>query len=118
LIKHKSSSNSVVVRFLDRERVLHSLRDAVIRAKVCHPEIAHVWLFGSLVQGNWTADSDADLMVVVRGTFKDLFERAKYQIRSAEIPTDSLVYSDIEFERLAKDPSSFVAQNLTHALEL
>lgn len=82
----RSSSNFADVRFLDRERVLRSLREAVADAKARHPEIVHVWLFGSLVEGNWTGDSDADLMVIVRRNFHDLFKRAIYQIHSSEIP--------------------------------
>jgi predicted nucleotidyltransferase len=43
----------------------------VSEAKAAHPEIVKVLLFGSLVQGNWTADSDADLVVVVGREFPD-----------------------------------------------
>jgi predicted nucleotidyltransferase len=118
LPKQKQSSNFAEVRFLDRDRLLHSLRKAVTAAKTRQPEIAHVWLFGSLVEGNWTADSDADLMVVVRRDFNDLFDRSAYQIHTAEIPTDSLVYSEAEFEKLSREASSFVAQNLANAIEL
>ena len=51
------------------------------RPRPQHPEIVKVLLFGSLVQGNWTADSDADLIVVVRREFPDfLSSRAPYQI--------------------------------------
>jgi predicted nucleotidyltransferase len=111
-------SNSAEVIFLDRERVLRSLREAVADAKAQRPEISRVLLFGSLATGEWTADSDADLIVVVRKSFKDLFERAVYQIASREIPTDSLVYSEAEFDALASDPSSLVAQSLARAVEL
>ncbi len=111
-------SNSAEITFLDRDRVLQDLRAAVLAAKSRCPEIVRVLLFGSLATGNWTADSDADLIVVVRRNFKDLFERATYQISSGEIPTDSLVYSEAEFEELARNPSSFLAQSLICALEL
>jgi predicted nucleotidyltransferase len=98
--------------------VIQSLREAVADAKARHPEIVHVWLFGSLVEGNWTADSDADLIIVVRRGFKDLFDRSEYQIHSPEIPTDSLIYSEAEFEDLVLQPASFLAQNLVKAVEL
>ncbi len=87
-------------------------------AKARYPEITKVFLFGSLVQGNWTADSDADLIVVVRKDFADFFESCRYQIYAKSIPTDSLVYSEREFDKLASDPTSFLAQNLPTALEL
>ena len=87
-------------------------------AKARHPEIVNVYLFGSLVQGTWTADSDADLMVVVRRDFKSFYDTCPYQVYTPTIPTDSLVYSETDFARLRDDPASFVSQNLTSALEL
>ena len=75
-------------------------------------------LFGSLARGNYTAESDADLIVVVRREFGGVLERARYQIHSALIPIDTLVYAQSEFERLAGDSSSFLSQNLAGAIEL
>jgi len=111
-------SNSVEVRFIDREQVISDLRQAVAEAKTAHPEIVKVLLFGSLVQGNWTADSDADLFVVVRKELSGFASRSPYHIFAKEIATDSLVYSESEFEQLSRDPTSFLAQNLASALEL
>ena len=112
------SSNFAEVRFIDRDQVLRDLRQAVAEAKARYPEIGKVFLFGSLVQGNWTADSDADLIIVVRKTFTDFFESCGYQIYTNSIPTDSLVYSEAEYEKLAQEPASFLAQNLASAIEL
>jgi hypothetical protein len=44
--------------------------------------------------------------------------RAPYQIFTRSIPTDSLVYSEAEFQQLSGDPESFLAQNLPNAIEL
>jgi tRNA nucleotidyltransferase (CCA-adding enzyme) len=107
------------VRFLDYDEILRDLRQAVREAKAAHPEIVKVWLFGSLAQGNWTADSDADLIVVVGREFPDfLGSRAPYQIFTRSIPTDSLVYSEAEFQELSCNPQSFLAQSLPAAIEL
>jgi predicted nucleotidyltransferase len=111
-------SNSVEVRFIDRDQVIRDLCQAVAEAKAAHPEIVKVFLFGSFVQGNWTADSDADLFVVVRKEFADIFDRGQYAIFSRSIPIDSIVYSEAEFEKLSQDSSSFLAQNLLSAIEL
>jgi len=94
------------------------LRSAVAQAKRAYPEILKVLLFGSLVEGTWTADSDADLIIVVQKDFADFFESCRYQIYTPSIPTDSLVYSAKEFDTLAQDSESFVAQNLAKAIEL
>src|SRR5271157_2743888 len=107
------------VRFLDYDEILRDLRPAVRDARTAHPEIVKVLLFGSLAQGNWTADSDADLIVVVRREFPDfLGSRTPYQIFTGSIPTDSLVYSEREFEQMRSEPESFLAQNLPTALQL
>ncbi|HLW80314.1 MAG TPA: nucleotidyltransferase domain-containing protein [Terriglobia bacterium] len=112
-------SSSVEVRFIDHAQVIRDLRQAVAEAKSRCPEILKVYLFGSLVQGTWTADSDADLMVVVRREFAgDHLERGGYHIRVKSIPTDTLVYTEAEFAALANDRESFLARNLTSALEL
>ena len=112
-------SSFAEVRFLDYDQVLSGLRQAVSEAKAAHPEIVKVLLFGSLVQGNWTADRDADLIVVVGREFPDfLSSRSPYQIFTRSIPTDSLVYSEREFEQMSRDPDSFLAQSLPTALQL
>jgi len=117
-MQNKSWSGAEV-RFLDYDEILRDLRQAVREAKAIHPEIIKVLLFGSLAQGNWTADSDADLIVMVRREFPDFLKsRVPYQIFSHSIPTDSLVYSESEFERMACDSGSFLAQNLPTAIEL
>jgi hypothetical protein len=56
--------------------------------------------------------------VVVRKEFADIFDRGSYAIFVKGIPTDSLVYSETEFALLARDPTSFLAQNLPAAIEL
>lgn len=111
-------SISAEVRYLDRETILADLQRAVGAAKARYPEISKVYLFGSLADGTWTAESDADLMIVVRKHFEGFFESCRYQIYCDSIPVDSLVYSEAEFERMASDPESFVAQSLLQVLEL
>lgn len=106
------------MRFIDREEVLADLRRAAAAARRACAEIRRVFLIGSLVRGNWTAASDADVVVVVEREFADLLERSRYQIHSAMIPTDTLVYTKAEFEALAADPHSVLSQNLACALEL
>jgi predicted nucleotidyltransferase len=98
--------------------VLADLREAAAEARTRHPEIVRVYLFGSLVRGDWTAASDADLIVVVRREFRDVLERSVYQIQCRAIPTDTLVCSEAEFERQAGDAGSFLAQALENAVAL
>ena len=111
-------TNSVEVRFLDLNKVLEDLRRAAAELRAGRSEVLRVFLFGSLVRGNWTADSDADVIVLVDRDFDGLEGRGRYFLRSKLIPVDTLVYSRREFEQLAGEPGSFLAQNLETALEL
>ena len=110
---------SAEAKFRDHGQVLDELRQAVREAKIAHPEIVRVLLFGAVAQGNWTPDCEANLIVVVRKEFPDfLGSRAAYQIFTSAIPTDSLVYSGREFEHMSADPESFLARTLPTAVEL
>ena len=61
---------------------------------------------------------DADLVVVVRKEFPDfLGSRVTYQNFTSAIPTDSLVYSEREFEQMSRDSESFLARDLPTAIE-
>ena len=102
----------------DYEEVIRNLRQAVAEAKAARPEIVKVLLIGSLARGTWTADSDADLVVVVRKELTGFSSRSPYHIFANGIPTDSLVYSETEFVRLSSEPHSFLAENIPVAVEL
>jgi predicted nucleotidyltransferase len=106
------------VRFIDYDQTIRNIRQAVAKAKAAHPEIVKVFLFGSLTHGTWTADSDADLIVVVRAGLTDFSSRSPYHILVDGIATDSLVYSESEFDKQCQDPCSFLASNLASAIEL
>jgi tRNA nucleotidyltransferase (CCA-adding enzyme) len=106
------------VRFIDYEHTIRNIRKAVAEARAAHPEIVRVFLFGSLAQGTWTADSDADLIVVVRKELTDFTSRSPYHIFVEGIDTDSLVHSENEFQEQARNPSSFLANTLLSAIEL
>jgi tRNA nucleotidyltransferase (CCA-adding enzyme) len=112
------SSSFAEVRFIDRDRVIEELRRAAAEARNRYPEISRVLLFGSLVRGDWTADSDADLIVVVKREFSGLLERSPYQIFTSAIPTDTLVYSEAEFERLVADRQNPLSEELRCAVTL
>ncbi len=106
------------VRFLDYGEVLGRLRQAVREAKAKYPEIVKVFLFGSFARGDWTADSDADLIVVVGKELSGFPSRSPYYIFAAGMATDSLVYSESEFREQSQDPFSFLAGCLLSAIEL
>lgn len=101
-------SSSAEVRFIDRDAVIAELRGAARNARASAPEIARVLLFGSFAKGNWTAASDADLLVIVNREFPDLLARARYQLHVSLVPTDTVVCTPAEFARLAPQLEPFI----------
>ncbi len=114
----EESWSGAEVKFIDYDETLRNLRRAVAKAKAVHPEVTRVLLFGSLADGSWTAASDADLIVVVRKELAGFSTRAPYHVFAEGIATDSLVFSEAEFERLSRDPDSFLARNIRSGIEL
>lgn len=64
----KKSYGSVTVFWLDRERVVRSLRQATACLAAERPEVLYIGLFGSLAQGRAVPGSDADIIVLVSGS--------------------------------------------------
>ena len=114
----EESWSGAEVKFIDYDETLRNLRRAVAKAKAMHPEVTRVLLFGSLADGSWTAASDADLIVVVRKELAGFPPRALYHVFAEGIAPDSLVFSESEFDRLSRDPESFLARNIRGAIEL
>ena len=60
-------------------------------------------LFGSLAKGNYTGGSDADIIIIVKHSKKDLVERIfefrKYFL-NCSIPVDVLVYTEEEIKKM------------------
>lgn len=88
----------VVVHRLDRDAVLGRLR-AWARAELSpRPEVREAVLIGSLARDDWSARSDADVVIVVDGSEQPFRQReAAYRPRtSLGIPLDLFVYTEDE----------------------
>lgn len=78
---------------LNREQILKRLSDWA-QTLVSNPEVLGVILFGSLVRGNCTAASDADLLVVLRHSDLRFHDRIPlYRPRGIGIPVDVFPYT-------------------------
>ncbi len=69
-----------------------------------------IYLCGSFAQGGMHAGSDIDLLVVVRESSEDFFQRgakAYRVLRDVPVALDVQVYTQEEFERRAALPVSF-----------
>ena len=85
------------------QTAIHSLRK--------HFSIQKVFLFGSRVQTHARNDSDYDLVLVVKDSDQDAFERrvkARSLLKEIGIPFDIFVYTTEEFEKQKNDFGSIV----------
>lgn len=90
--------SGVVFRRIDYDRVLERLRQYVQTELAARPEVREVTLIGSLAKGNWSASSDADIVVIVdRADDRPAFRNARYAPRRAVgVDVDLFVYSPDE----------------------
>ncbi len=95
------SMSEVVFHRLDHGRVVARLRAHVEAEIAPRPEVRSVVLIGSLARGDWSARSDADLVVLVddsaeRGPFRGA---AYAPTAGIGVPVDVLVYTPSEARR-------------------
>jgi len=68
-----------------------------------------IYIFGSYAWGRPTEDSDLDILVVVKDSKEKKYKRAVEgygALFGLNVPSDILVYTEEEFDRMAKDVSS------------
>jgi predicted nucleotidyltransferase len=87
--------SGVVFHRLDRDAVLRRLEEYARRELASRAEVREVVLIGSLARGDWSARSDADVVVVVDGSDRSWRDRLPdYAPReSVGVPVDVLVYT-------------------------
>lgn len=92
--------SEVVFRRLDHEDVVRRLREYATGELACRPEVREVVLIGSLVRDDWSASSDADVVVIVDqaeepGPFRGPDYAPKGRVG---LPVDVFVYTPSEAE--------------------
>jgi len=94
---------SVRIQFLDRGKILRELKELSLTLKKERQDVISIILFGSLAKGNYTGGSDADIIIIVKHSQKDLVERIfefrKYFL-NCSIPVDILVYTEEEIKKM------------------
>ena len=97
----KPSSNTVVIKSIDREQIKQAVEAYVARLRQSHPEIEKVIWFGSWVSGFPTPGSDVDLCLIISASDKPRRERLPdYLPVGFPVGIDLFVYTQDEFDRL------------------
>ncbi len=107
------SSNSVRIFSLDYEQLLRQIREVGKRLIHERAEVEEVRLFGSLVRGDATAFSDADVLIVVsEDAESDPVARILRYLPYFDLSrgVDLLVYTRAEVQRALQEGNPFVQQ--------
>ena len=113
------SSSSVKITYFDRERALREVRQGAQRLYRRYPEIEAIYLFGSLATGGAVPGSDADLLIVLRGSELKFFDRMpRYQPDGVSIDVDVFPYSQHELDHMIQANNAFVRRALETGVKL
>lgn len=115
--KRSWSSAKIKLFKLDYNSVIEELKEYA--RKALKKEAYAVILIGSLARGDYTAFSDADLVIIVGQTYRKPVERIKdYIDPSLSIDIEPRVYTIDELLRMAKEKRRIVREILEHGILL
>lgn len=101
------SLSSSVFRWPDARAVKEALRRWAARVAQTRPEVLRIGYFGSYARGDWGVGSDLDVVIIVTQADKPFDMRAgDWDTRDLPIPTDLLVYTREEWDKLQERPMS------------
>jgi predicted nucleotidyltransferase len=99
-----ASSNFAKVRFPDYEKIKQELSTLAKQALQNESKIRAIYLFGSRALGNFSARSDADLLIIVGDDSDRPIDRIPHYLKlfqKAPIPIDVFPYTLAEIEKNA-----------------
>jgi len=115
--KRSWSSAEIKLFKLDYNSVIEELKEYA--RKALKKGAYAVILIGSLARGDYTAFSDADLVIIVGQTYRKPVERIKdYIDPSLSIDIEPRVYTIDELLRMAKEKRRIVREILEHGILL
>ena len=94
-------SLSARVTFPNPEKIKNELRELAREAIIKEPNILAIYLFGSRANGNFSARSDADLLIVLKQDRSRPLDRIPHYLEfflKASIPVDVFPYTEEEIE--------------------
>ena len=115
--KRSLSSAEIKLFKLDYNSVIEELKEYA--RKALEKGAYAVILIGSLARGDYTAFSDADLVIIVGQTYRKPVERIKdYLDPSLSIDIEPRVYTIDELLRMAREKRRIVREILEHGILL
>ena len=115
------SSGSVQITSVDVPALHRALEERAERLSRERSEIVEILLFGSFARGNFTPESDVDLLVIVEETNVPFLLRADpYRDTFSDLPFDvwPLVYTQEERDRMLREENAFMRSALSETVTL
>jgi predicted nucleotidyltransferase len=115
------SSGSVTIKSVQYNALLAILGTVSQKIKNTYPAVNKIVLFGSFAKGNYTPESDVDIVIVVKQINEPFLQRSdSFLDLFTEIPFDInlMVYTEEEIDKMFADGNSFIKNILAEAMEL
>ena len=112
---------SVRIKSVDYNAFMENLREIAGRIKAADSCLKKVLLFGSFAKGNYTPESDVDILIIVKHSDVPFLQRRdSYVDFFNNIPFDVniLVYTEDEFTMMQKRHDTFIRQIISEASEI
>jgi uncharacterized protein len=104
------SSRSSVLKWPDRAAVDAAVRQWADLQRQRHAGLLQLGYFGSYARGDWGVGSDLDLVLIVHGATRAFADRPlDWDTLDLPVPTDLLVYTQHEWDRLLAEGGAFPA---------
>ena len=102
------SLNSSVLRWPERDFVLHRLERWAAEERRRHPRLKALGYFGSYARGDAGVGSDLDLVAIVTGSDVPFERRAlDWDLSGLPLPAEILVYTEQEWQDLMAGEGRF-----------
>ncbi|MGB9768863.1 nucleotidyltransferase domain-containing protein [Dictyoglomus turgidum] len=118
---HEKLLGSVKILSVDYDALINKLKEISFFIKEKNSKVIKIMLFGSFARGDYTPESDVDIMIIVKNSEKPfLFRADEFLDYFKEIPFDVniIVYTKDEIEKMEKDNNIFIKEVLSYAVEL
>jgi predicted nucleotidyltransferase len=107
---------------VDYDSLITALKRKAHRIKIQFPYVIQILLFGSFSKGNFSPESDVDILIIlVKKTNIPFLERRDQFYKFFKgIPFDVniLIYSEAEIEKMKKNRNLFITDIMKEAVDL
>jgi len=103
--------NSSIIKWPDKETVLSAFEQWIQSLAQNRTDIIQIGCFGSYARGDWGVGSDLDIVIILNQSNLPFEKRNEgWQEERLPVPTDLIIYTQEEWERMKAENSSFFSR--------